>query len=258
MWATMWRGQRVAVIVPAFHEERWIELTVRGIPDFVDLVVVVDDASRDDTMGRAARCGSVRLVRVRHACNRGVGAAIVTGYHHALRLDAEVLVVMAGDAQMRPHDLPALLDAVVVDGADYAKGNRLVHPTARNMPRLRRWGTRSLALLTRWCTGLDIGDSQCGFTALRASAAIDLPLSELWPRYGYPNDLLALLAHHGASVVDVPVAAVYAGAKSGLHAGHLLSIASRIVRRAWSLRQAAPRLPAETSTERRRRLQHLA
>src|SRR5690606_24011661 len=97
------------------------------------------------------------------------------------------------------------------------------------MPLLRRWGSGALSWLTRWASGLNVGDCQCGYTALRRSAAIRLPLEDLWPRYGYPNDLLLMLGHAGLAVVEVPVAPVYADEKSGLHAGHVLSIAWRIL-----------------------------
>lgn len=244
----MWRGQRIFVVIPAYDEARWIARTLSEIPVYVDRIVLVDDASRDDTMQQARSVAEPRLIRVRHAENSGVGAAIVTGYSYALRHGADVMAVMAGDDQMLAADLPLLLDAVVLGGADYAKGNRLIHPHAQRMPRLRRWGTRALSALTRLNTGLDVDDCQCGYTALRATTAAELPLSELWPRYGYPNDLLALLAHYGARVRDVPVAPVYAGAASGLHVGHLLSIAWRIHRRARLLRAHPLRSEARSPT----------
>lgn len=227
----MWKEQRVAVVIPAFEEERLLGHTLATVPDFVDCIVVVDDGSRDGTWKRLEELRDGRVIAVRHAKNRGVGAAIVTGYLYALRCAADVVVVMAGDNQMLPGDMPQLLDAVIQDGADYAKGNRLLHPEAHAMPALRRLGSRFLSWLTRRATGLSVRDCQCGYTALRAETARRLPLAELWPRYGYPNDLLALLSRIGARVVDVPVTPVYGDESSGLHAGHVLGIALRILRR---------------------------
>ena len=186
----MLAGARIGVVVPAYQEEGLIGRTLAALPDNVDIVVVVDDASNDRTASVARACGDRRVCIVVHPENRGVGAAIVTGYRHALDQGADVLAVMAGDNQMHPDDLAALLEPVLGGSADYAKGNRLLHPEARKMPWARRYAGRMLAALTRLATGLDIGDSQCGYTALGASAARQLPLEQLWPRYGYPNDLL--------------------------------------------------------------------
>src|SRR5690606_2025808 len=116
--------------------------------------VVVDDASTDGTWQVLECLHESRLHRLRHASNRGVGAAISSGYFHALRQQADVMAVMAGDAQMLPADLEQLLVGFVESGADYVKGNRLTHPAARQMPLLRRWGSRWLSWLTRQTTGL--------------------------------------------------------------------------------------------------------
>jgi hypothetical protein len=148
-----------------------------------------------------------------------------------------VMVVMAADNQMAPEDLPALLEPLTADRADYVKGNRFVHPAHRAMPRLRKLGSRFLSALTRVTTGYDVDDCQCGYTALAATTARRVDWADLWPRYGYPNDLLALLSHVGARVLDVPVRPVYAGEQSGLHAGHVLSIARRIVWRGLTARR---------------------
>lgn len=231
----VWRQKRIAVVVPAFNEERLIARTVAGIPAYVDRVVVVDDASRDCTWDKVRALGQARVALIRHLHNQGVGAAIATGYYRALREGAEIIAVMAGDNQMRPDELSALLDTAI-DGVDYAKGNRLLHASRKRMPRLRRLGSRALSGLTRAASGLSVGDCQCGFTALRAELAERLPLDDMWPRYGYPNDLLLLLAAAGGRVRDVPVSAVYADESSGLHAGHVVAIAYRIMRRAWQLR----------------------
>ena len=229
-------GARIAVIVPAYREARLLGRMLAKIPTFVDAVYVVDDASDDGTPNVARALGDPRVCCLVHAENRGVGAAIVSGYRAALGDGHDVLAVMAGDDQMHPEDLAPLVRAVL-GGASYAKGNRFVHPDARRMPALRRAGGELLSLFTRVSTGLRISDTQCGFTALAARVATDLPLAELFPRYGYPNDLLGMLAARGHAVVDVPVRPVYADERSGLRPWHAARIPFIIARRWWKERR---------------------
>ena len=135
----MLRGARVAVVVPAWNESRLIQRTIDSIPSFVDHVIVVDDASIDDTRERAEALGQARVEVVRHARNRGVGAAITTGYRRAFEAGADVAAVMAADAQMDPEDLVTLLGPILEGEADYAKGDRLSHPEAFTRMPLGRW-----------------------------------------------------------------------------------------------------------------------
>jgi len=216
----------IAVVVPAFNEERWIAETVARMPAYVDHVIVVDDASRDGTAREATRAGCSDVIR--HPENRGVGAAIVTGYRRALALGADVVAVMAGDGQMHPDDLAALALPVARGEADYVKGNRLAYPgVLALMPPVRLAGTAALAWLTRLAAGLDrLSDSQCGFTAVSARAlrALEADLDRLWPRYGYPNDLLGAVARRGLRLREVVVRPVYRGEASGLRPWHLATI----------------------------------
>lgn len=218
-------------MLPAYNEERLIGRALGSIPEFVDLAVVIDDASADGTSEAARRAGGARLRLERHAENRGVGAAIATGYRLARAEGADVIAVMAGDAQMNPADLPALLAPLLAGEADYAKGNRLRHPRAADMPRARRLGTRTLGWLTAHATGLaGLGDSQCGYTAISGSLVDRLPLERLYPRYGYPNDLLSLIAQARGRVAEIPVQPVYADERSGLrlwHVGVILGLVAR-------------------------------
>src|SRR4051812_6939014 len=104
----MFESKRVAVVVPAHDEEHLIATTLAGIPGFVDRIYVVDDGSRDATVERARAAGDARVEIVSHDRNRGVGAAIVTGYKAALAAGDDVVCVMAADNQMDPGDLATL------------------------------------------------------------------------------------------------------------------------------------------------------
>jgi len=221
----------VFVVVPAYAEEERIARVLGRLPSFIDGVVVVDDHSPDETANAVRAVVDSRVHLVRHAENRGVGRSIASGYQRALELGADVLVVMAGDDQMDPADLDALIAPIVEGRADYVKGNRLRHSEVARMPMHRRWGTRALGWLTARASGLALGDSQCGYTALARQAALDIDWNELWERYGYPNDLLILLGRRGARVHEVTVRPVYAGEKSGLRPWHLLTIVWVIARR---------------------------
>jgi glycosyltransferase involved in cell wall biosynthesis len=225
-------GKRVAVVVPAFEEASLVADTIRGIPDFVDLVVVVDDCSADDTSERARATADPRLEVIRHDDNRGVGAAIVTGYARCRELGVDVTCVMAADNQMDPAELGALVGPVARGEVEYAKANRLVSGEAWNLiPRSRYLGNAVLSLLTKIASGYwHVADSQAGYTALSLAALRRLDLDRLYRRYGFPNDMLVHLNVQNARVRDVPSRPVYGvGEQSGIR---IHRVAPRI---AWLL-----------------------
>jgi glycosyltransferase involved in cell wall biosynthesis len=226
------RGPRVAEVVPANNESLLIARTLRSIPAFVYYVVVVDDVSLDDMVGAALAVGDRRVEVLRLPHNGGVGRAIAMGYRHAFQQGADACAVMAGDAQMDPADLARVLAPVLRKEADYVKGDRLSYPGARRHMPLTRWlGNVGLSLLTRLVTGLTIRDSQCGYTALSRRAAEQLPLEQLWPRYGYPNDLLGLLGERQLRVRDVMVRPIYADEQSGVGLRHALFVVPYVLLR---------------------------
>jgi glycosyltransferase involved in cell wall biosynthesis len=225
-------GKRVAVVVPAFEEELLVGDTIRGIPAFVDLIVVVDDRSTDATAERARAVGDPRVVVIEHAENQGVGAAIATGYERCRELGVDVTCVMAGDNQMDPGELAALVGPVARGEVEYAKANRLVSGEAwRLIPRSRYLGNAVLSLLTKIASGYwHVADSQAGYTALSLDALRRLDLEQLYRRYGFPNDMLVHLNVQSARVRDVPSRPVYGvGERSGIRIRH---VAPRI---AWLL-----------------------
>jgi glycosyltransferase involved in cell wall biosynthesis len=233
-------GRSIAVVVPAYNEARLIRSTLESIPTFVDYVIVVDDASVDETGAIARGCDRVQLIE--HHINRGVGAAIATGCKRALLIGAEITAVMAADAQMDPSDLPALLAPLALGEADYVKGNRLQWPSARQAMPWHRWaGNHVLSSLTRKAVGLDVGDSQCGYAALSRAAKQAIDWDRLWPGYGYPNDLLSRLIMQGLRIREVPVRPVYGQAQSGIRVRHVASIVFFVIVRAWFRRLRAAR-----------------
>jgi len=224
----MLEGTRVAVVVPAFDEERLVAETIRGIPEFVDRILVVDDASRDGTASAAEGVGDPRVEILRHERNRGVGAAIATGYGRALEEELDVTCVMAADNQMDPAELRELVEPVARGEVEYAKANRLVSGEAwKVIPRTRYLGNAVLSLLTKIASGYwHVADSQAGYTALSLAALRRLDLGALYPRYGFPNDLLVHLNLQNARVRDVPSRPIYdVGERSGIK---LRSVVPRI------------------------------
>src|SRR6476646_2945789 len=117
----MIEGKRVGVVIPAYNEELLLPQTLDGIPSFVDRVIVVDDASRDATVGRAhsAAAADSRIVVIVHERNQGVGAAVVTGYRRAIDEELDVVCVMNADDQMDPEELHHLASPVVHEECDY-------------------------------------------------------------------------------------------------------------------------------------------
>ena len=214
----MLEGKTVAVVVPAHNEEQLVGPTVAEIPSFVDRIVVVDDASTDATAERA-RGGDPRVEVIRHAENRGVGAAIVTGYKNAIERDIDVTCVMAADGQMASEDLETLARPVALGEVDYAKANRLVTGQAWDLiPHNRYLGNAALSFMTKIASGYwHIADSQSGYTAVDLETLRMLELDRLYPRYGFPNDMLVHLNVWNRRVRDFPSRPIYGvGERSGI------------------------------------------
>ena len=254
----MLSGAQVFVIVPALDESKRIGAVLEGMPACVDRVIVVDDGSRDGTADVARRFGDPRVHVVSHRSRQGVGAAIVTGYRRALTFEGgprDAFVVMAGDGQMDPADLPRLVEPLAGEGrVAYVKGNRFAWPgVARVMPTARYVGGQVFSRLTTVAVGAPVHDSQCGYTALARWACEILPLDELWPGYGYPNDLLATLARAEMAFAEVSVRPVFAGEESKLRPWHVATIgwlvgraiARRFARHLGMARGKAPYYPAD-------------
>lgn len=217
----MYLSKTVAVVVPAYNEEKLIDKTLDTIPDIVDKVIVVDDASVDGTrtIVRERTQRDARIELIAHERNRGVGGAIVSGYMRARDLQMDVTVVMAGDAQMDPLDFIPIVEPVARGTADYVKGNRLFYGDAWHMiPHYRYLGNSLLSLMTKIASGYwHIADSQSGYTAISLVALRRLDLEGIYQRYGMPNDLLIRLNQHDFRVRDVHIRPVYnVGEVSGI------------------------------------------
>ena len=210
--------RKVAVAIPAYKAERSILGVLRGLPAWIDHVVVVDDGSPDRTADLAGSLGDPRIAVIRHGKNLGVGAAMKTAYRAALELDADIIVKMDADGQMDPAQLPRLLEPLLKDEADYAKGNRFFDLAAlRSMPALRRSGNTVLSLLTKAASGYwDIADPTNGYTALRREALSLLNRAALHEGYFFESSMLIELGIVRGVVCDVPIPARYADERSSL------------------------------------------
>ena len=215
----MLEGKRVAVVVPAHNEEKLIGETVGSMPAFVDRIYIVDDRSTDGTVAAVRALEDPRVELIEHERNLGVGGAIVTGYKRSRDDRVDVTAVMAADAQMDPDDLETLAGAVARGDVDYAKANRLVSGEAwKLIPRTRYLGNAILSLLTKVASGYwHVADSQTGYTAISRGMLAQLDLGNVYPGYGFPNDMLVHLNVWNARVRDFPSRPVYGvGEQSGI------------------------------------------
>ena len=217
----MYRNTSVCAVIPAHNEETQIGMVVSTMPDWMDFMVIIDDASTDRTVEVVRKLQEIdpRIILIQHKKNQGVGGAIATGYKWARDNDIDSAVVMAGDGQMDPRELPALLEPIVSGESDYTKGNRLFTGAAyQKIPKIRYFGNGFLSLMTKIASGYwHIADSQSGYTVINKHALRTINWDQMYKRYGQPNDLLVRLNVYNFRVTDIPVEPVYnIGEQSGI------------------------------------------
>ncbi len=217
----MYKNKYIAAVIPCYNEETQVGKVISSMPDFVDKLVIVDDCSIDNTVAVIKQCSKTnsKIMLIEHERNEGVGGAIASGYKWCRDHNVDVAVVMAGDAQMDPRDLPAILDPVVDGKADYTKGNRLFTGEAyKKIPKVRFYGNAILSMFTKIASGYwHVADSQSGYTAIDKQALHTIDWDNMYKTYGQPNDLLVKLNIYNFRVRDVAVRPIYNnGEKSSL------------------------------------------
>ncbi len=208
----MYKEHKIGVVVAAYNEELLITETLGGMPDYVDKIFVINDASTDRTLELIGkqREKDPRVVIIDHEKNQGLGQSLIDGFLKSRESDIDITAVMDGDNQMHPDDLPVLLDTLIERGYDYAKGNRLLHENIDFMPKYRFFGNAILTILTKFATGYySLMDPQCAYAAIKNTALRTIPIENMTKGYGYNADVLTMLNIRGFSVCNVEVRPVY-------------------------------------------------
>ena len=195
--------RNVWIVIPAYNEGQMITDVVQSVLRSFPNVVVVDDASADQTALLARRAGAHV---VRHPINLGQGAALQTGFEYALAAEASFIVTFDADGQHHPGDIPAMLERLIETGADIALGSRFLGETV-GMPRGRRWLLQAATLFTRATTGLRLTDCHNGLRVLTGAAARKLALRQ--NRMAHASEILAGIRKHRLGYVEVPVTISY-------------------------------------------------
>lgn len=194
---------KVWIIIPAYNEDRMIGSVVDGAKRLFQNVVVIDDASADRTVWAAKSAGAHVL---RHPINLGQGAALQTGFEHALAAGASHIVTLDADGQHHIEDVPLMLDRLAASGADIALGSRFLG-RAIGISQGRRWLLQAATLFTKITTGLSLSDCHNGLRVLTARAAATLSLRQ--NRMAHASEILTGIKRHRLTYVEVPVTISY-------------------------------------------------
>lgn len=231
----MYKKMKIAVVIPCYNEEKLIEKTIKTLPEFIDYIIAVNDASKDNTLAilNTMAKSNQKISVLDNGVNGGVGYSLKQGFHHALKnTDAEAIGIVSGDAQCDPAYIEPMLHVFTDHTCDYIKGNRFFQRGALSaMPRYRRVGNIFISLLTKFSTGYySISDTTMGFGFLRRSILEQVNFDLVKNRYDYENSMLVALSIAGARLKDFPVPAIYGDETSTIN---FWPTVGRVLRTIW-------------------------
>ena len=212
--------RRIAVVIPCYKVSRHLAGVLSRIGSEVTAIYCVVDGCPDGSFEIATQAASVdpRIRVISLSKNSGVGFAFISGTKQALSDGAEIIVKLDGDGQMHPEQIPLVVEPLVHDDADFAKGNRFFHlEDLQSMPILRMIGNAGLSFFSKLSTGYwNLFDPTNGFIAIQAELARRVPWDKVHRRFFFESDLLFRLYTLRAVVVDVPMKSHYGSEQSNL------------------------------------------
>ena len=214
----MYRNRKISITIPVFNEELFIKDVISNLPEFIDHIIIVDDASSDNSWKKINELKDNRIIKLQHEYNQGIGKSTITGHQKAIELGAEFLVRIDGDHQMDSKHLIPLLKPLFDENIHFAKGNRLRKKAMReSMPKFRLIGNIILSKMTQITTGYKhVSDPQNGYTAIKSDVFELLNKDKLKPNYLYENSILFELSQIGSNIKEVDMQSKYGNEKSSI------------------------------------------
>jgi glycosyltransferase involved in cell wall biosynthesis len=231
---------KLIILIPAYNEEDSIVTVINSLKrpfpgiDKIE-ILVIDDGSTDRTAELARNAGATV---VSHAKNLGVGAAFKTGLDQALEMGADIMVNIDADGQFSPDEIPALIDPIIKNEADFVVGDRFVNGAGKlkkpeNMSSIKFWGNKRMSKLISMLTDSQYNDVSCGFRAYSKEALYQLNLTGA---FTYTQETFIDLASKGLTIKTVPVSVKYFPERKSRVANNILKYmvrTSKIIFRAY-------------------------
>ena len=200
---------KVVVVMPAYNAAKTLHMTYADLPrNVVDLVIVVDDGSSDETARIARDLGLELFI---HDRNYGYGANQKTCYREALRAGADIVVMVHPDYQYDPTLLPEIIRPIEEGTADVVLGSRLmgIHPIRQGMPWWKYYSNRFLTGLENWVFGLRLSEYHTGYRAFRRQVLESVNLQMDSDKFIFDQEILAQIVNVKMRITEVPVPTRY-------------------------------------------------
>src|ERR1700757_2393435 len=212
----MINGKRIAVVMPAYNAEKTLQVTVGEVPDLVDIRILVDDHSSDQTVDLARRLG---LYVFRHDRNYGYGRNQQTCYREALASGADVVIMLHPDYQYTPLLITAMASMVAYDVYDVALGSRIIGGRALlgGMPLYKYISNRLLTAFENLFLRVKLSEYHTGYRAFSRQVLTELPLLENSDDFVFENQMLAQCVHFGFRIGEVSCPTKYFAEASSIN-----------------------------------------
>lgn len=212
-------NKKIIIVIPAYKVAVHIENVIRGIPSFIDEIIVIDDKCPENSGTIIDKLKIHNVTVIYHEINQGVGGAVITGFLKAIDNGADIVVKIDGDGQMDCSYINKLIEPIIQGYADYTKGNRfMVFKLLKTMPKIRLLGNSGLSFLIKIASGYwNIMDPTNGFIAINRYALLSLNFEKIAKRYFFESDLLINLNIYNMVVKDISIPTKYGNEKSSLN-----------------------------------------
>lgn len=215
---------KLAILIPALNEEKTIGKVIKSIPKKFNKIddiqiIVVDDGSTDKTAKIAKALGAITVI---HKNNMKLGPTFRDGLEQALKIKADILVTIDADGQFQTSEIEKVFTPVLKGHADFVTGCRFIDKNnpPKNMPWIKKWGNKVVAIMISWATGKKFADVTCGFRAYSKEAMLRL---NLFGKFTYTQETMLDLAYKGVQIEEVPISVQYFKSRKSRIASSLLN-----------------------------------
>ncbi|MBU4002964.1 MAG: glycosyltransferase family 2 protein [Proteobacteria bacterium] len=195
------KKKKIIAVIPAYNEEKHIAKVVRETKKYVDKVIVVDDASTDETGNLARKAGAIVL---RHEINIGLGGTLKTGCDGALILGADIIITLDGDGQHDSHEIPKLVNKLIKTKSDAVFGER---PFNKTMPFVKKMGNRFFHIFSKYIFGIKVKDTQTGFRIFTSKTYKKIRWES--SDYSVASEMLINAENHNLKYMPQEVSTIY-------------------------------------------------